>query len=125
MGCSDENCATASQSMVTVPACSVFIVSFLSLTLTMAPVRRSPFFRVTCSAYKAITQQHTDSRHTLILNIVILFSWVTSDVARGPCSLMVGLCFELTPGGRFWHQALTCPLAWRKGHYALYLRGGL
>ena len=53
MGCSDENCATASQSMVTVPACSVFIVSFLSLTLRIVPVRRSPFLRVTCSAYRA------------------------------------------------------------------------
>src|SRR5208282_5005074 len=69
IGCSDENCATASQSMVTVPACSVFIVSFLSLTLRIVPVRRSPFLRVTCSAHKAMQQQQTNSAHTLVLNI--------------------------------------------------------
>ena len=55
------------------PACSVFIVSFLSLTLTMVPVRRSPFFRVTCSAYKAIQQQHTNNPHTKVLNMAIPF----------------------------------------------------
>src|SRR5208283_4910541 len=71
MGCSEENCATASQSIVTVPACSVFIVSFLSLTFRIVPVRRSPFLRVTCSADNVMQQQQSMTAKTLVLNILV------------------------------------------------------
>src|SRR5271167_606459 len=83
MGCSDENCATASQSIVTVPACSVFMVSFLSLTFRIVPVRRSPFLRVTCSAYRT-GQQQIRRAQTLLLNISesSLFLWVVQAIGR-------------------------------------------
>src|SRR5208283_3237125 len=71
IGCSDENCATASQSMLTVPAYSVFIVSFLSLTFRIVPVRRSPFLRVTCSADNVMQQQQSMTAKTLVLNILV------------------------------------------------------
>src|SRR5271165_4447931 len=85
IGCSDENCATASQSMATVPACSVFIVSFLSLTFRIVPVRRSPFLMVTCSADKVMKQQQSMTVKTLVLHILVssLLLLVFPAQARG------------------------------------------
>src|SRR5271166_1765074 len=47
---SEENWLTSAQSMDTSPAYVVLITSFFPSMLTIAPLRWSPFFNVTCSA---------------------------------------------------------------------------
>ena len=103
---SEENCAIASKSIVIVPALGSFKTSFLSLMLTMEPVNRSPFLRVTCSAYRLPTQQSTQdsedttfhtSENSLFCSKVLVKSSFIMDGCRNNSKAERGLCKPRQP----------------------------
>src|SRR5882724_13461828 len=73
-GCVDVIAATESHCRFTSPAYSVLSSRVLASDFTIAPVSRSPFFRVTWSAFAAIAHTHAiTSNRTLRRTVVLLY----------------------------------------------------